>query len=143
MALTEASKLIRILRNQKKPSLCGRLVMKYCYIPEIVHPDVPVRKITEDEYQILFASQFTFKPDSIIKIIHRTIHAAKLPHDYIVNVVECASQETIFGYAILEAEMTNIIPCRGRQQSKGCYLINISFKNTGLLGLPKSLLLQE
>ena len=104
---------------------------------------LPVRKIAENGYQIEFASQFTFKPDSLVKIIHRTIHANHLPSDYIVNVVECASNETIFGYAILgaiqtnEAKQRNIIPCRGRHQIKGCYLINISFQDNSLLGLPK------
>ncbi|HXH98736.1 MAG TPA: winged helix-turn-helix domain-containing protein [Sphingobacteriaceae bacterium] len=98
---------------------------------------LPVKQIAENKYQIQFASQFTFKPDSLVKIIHRTIEANQLSSDYIVNVIECASNEMIFGYAILEAEQTNIIPCRGRQQSKGCYLINISFQNANILGLPK------
>jgi DNA-binding winged helix-turn-helix (wHTH) protein len=98
---------------------------------------LPVRKIAENGYQIQFASQFTFKPDSLVNIIHRTIKANHLPSDYIVNVIACASNETIFGYAILEAKKTNVIPCRGRQQSKDCYLINISFQETALFGLPK------
>ena len=104
---------------------------------------LPVKKIAENGYKIQFASQFTFKPDSLVKIIHRTIDANHLPSDYIVNVVECASNETIFGYAILESQhrkegkQTNIIPCRCRQQAKGCYLINITFQDTRLLGLPK------
>lgn len=98
---------------------------------------LPVKKITENAYQIQFASHFTFKPDSLVKIIQRTIQANQLPSDYIVNVIECASNEKIFGYAILETKRNNIIPCRTRQQTKGCYIINISFKNTSLLGLPK------
>ena len=98
---------------------------------------LPVKQLAENEYQIQFESQFTFKPDSLVKIIHRTIQANQLPSDYIVNVIECAGNETIFGYAILEAEQTNIIPCKGRQQPKGCYLVNISFQNTSVLGFPK------
>ena len=98
---------------------------------------LPVKEIGEKKYQIQFASQFTFKPDSLVEIIHRTIDGNKLPSDYIVNVVDHASNEMIFGYAILKAEQTNIIPCRGRQQPKGSYLLNISFQNTSLLGLPK------
>ncbi|MEJ6981735.1 winged helix-turn-helix domain-containing protein [Pedobacter sp. P351] len=98
---------------------------------------LPVKQIAENEYQIRFASQFTFTPDSLVKIIHRTIEANQLPSDYIVNVIECASNEMIFGYAILKTEQKNIVPCRGRQQSKGFYLINISFHNASLLGLPK------
>jgi hypothetical protein len=98
---------------------------------------LPVKQTAENEYQIQFESEYTFKPDSLVKIIHRTVEANQLPSDYIVNVIKCAGNEMIFGYAILEAERTNIIPCISRQQTKGCYLINISFQNTSLLGLPK------
>jgi hypothetical protein len=98
---------------------------------------LPVKKLAENKYQIQFASRFSFKPDSLVKIIHQAIRASRLPSDYIVNVLECASNQTIFGYAILETEKTNIIPCRTRQQSKGCYLIHISFQDTAVLGLPK------
>lgn len=98
---------------------------------------LPVKQIAEKEYQIRFASQFTFKPDSLVKIIHQTIEANQLPSDYIVNVIECASNEKIFGYAILKTEQKNIVPCRGRQQPKDCYIINISFHNASLWGLPK------
>lgn len=98
---------------------------------------LPVKQIAENKYQIQFASQITFKPDSLVKIVHRTIESNQLPSDYIVNVIECASNEMIFGYAILKTEQKSIVPCKGRQQSKGCYLINISFHNASLLGLPK------
>ena len=98
---------------------------------------LPVKQIAENEYEIRFASRFTFKPDSLVKIIHRTIHFNQLPSEYIVNVIECASNEKIFGYAILETKQKNIIPCRDRQQPKGCYIINISFHNASLWGLPK------
>jgi hypothetical protein len=98
---------------------------------------LPVKQIAENKYQIQFASQFTFKPDSLVKIIHRTIESNQLPSNYIVNVMDCTSNEMIFGYAILKTEQKNIIPCKGRQQSKGCYLINISFQRASLLGLPK------
>ncbi|HEY1009703.1 MAG: hypothetical protein ACO1NS_11425 [Daejeonella sp.] len=81
---------------------------------------LPVKQIAENQYQIQFANQFAFNPDSLVKIIHRTIKASQLPSDYIVNVIACASNEIVFGYAILEAEQTNIIPCRGREQSKDC-----------------------
>jgi DNA-binding winged helix-turn-helix (wHTH) protein len=97
---------------------------------------LPVQQITPNEYQIRFESQFTFKPDSLVKIIQRTINGNQLPSNYIVNVIECASNEKVFGYAMLQAEEKNIIPCIGRQQSKGCYSINITFQNNSLFSLP-------
>ena len=99
---------------------------------------LPVRQVAANEYQIRFESQFTFKPDSLVRIIQRTINANQLPSDYIVNVKECASNQMVFGYAMAETEQKNIIPCRGREQSMGCYSINISFQNDDLLGLPRN-----
>ena len=99
---------------------------------------LPVKRVDANEYEIQFASQFTFTPDSLVKIIQRTINANQLPSDYIVNVKECASNQMVFGYAMAETEQKNIIPCRGREQSVGCYSINISFQNDDLLGLPRN-----
>lgn len=97
---------------------------------------LPVKQIAENEYQIRFASQFTFNPDSLVNIIHRTIKTNNLPSDYIVNVKECTGNEMVFGYAMSATEQKNIIPCKGRQQAQGCYSINISFQNDSLWGLP-------
>ena len=97
---------------------------------------LPVQQVAANEYQIRFESQFTFNPDSLVKIIQRTINASELPSDYIVNVIECEGNGKVFGYAMSEAKEKNIIPCRGRQQAKDCYSINISFQNNSLFNLP-------
>lgn len=98
---------------------------------------LPVKQLAANEYQIQFVNKFTFKPDSLVNIIYRNVHATGLPSNYIVNVVNCANNEMVFGYAILEAEQKNILPCMGRQQAMGCYFINISFQDASHLTEPR------
>lgn len=98
---------------------------------------LPVKKIEENQYQIQFESTFQFTPDSIVRIIRQAVETNKLPPDYIVNVVECQKNQVIFGFAIIQTERTNLVPCTSRPQPKACYSINITFRNTGLSTLNK------
>jgi hypothetical protein len=90
---------------------------------------LPVKKIAKNEYQIRFENEFTFKPDSLVKIISRSLAKDNLAHNYIVNVLNCSDKYVIFGYAIFRDEQDNIVPCSGRNQPKGCYLIDLKFQS--------------
>lgn len=89
---------------------------------------LPIKKISKNEFQIPFESAFTFKPDSLVSIIGKIISENKLPTDYIVNVLEENTEKIIFGYAILKSEKNNIVPCKGREQTKMRYCISIKFQ---------------
>lgn len=99
---------------------------------------LPIKLLSENKYQLQFESNFTFEPDSLVSIIQRNVIKNQLSEDYIVNVVECQSNEVIFGYAILGTNQDEIVPCIGRDQMEKCYLINIEFANTSLLGFSKT-----
>ena len=88
---------------------------------------LPVKQVTENEYQLQFENRFAFDPDSLVNIIHRVITTHHLSPDYIVNVINCSGTEIIYGYAILKSEQNSIVPCAGRKQLKSCYYINIQF----------------
>jgi hypothetical protein len=98
---------------------------------------LPVNKTDDNQYHIRFESTLQFTPDSIVRIIRQAVETNNLPSDYIVNVVECQKNQVIFGFAILQTEQTNLVPCIGRKQPKACYSINITFRNTGLSTLNK------
>ena len=93
---------------------------------------MPVHQIAENEFQIPFESSFSFKPDSLVRIIHRIIANNQLPEKYIVNVLDCNSKNIVFGYAILGNETSNIIPCSGRDQPNMKYCIQIQFQESKL-----------
>jgi len=94
---------------------------------------LPVKRIAENEYQIRFENEFTFQPDSLVKIISQSLEKNKLTHNYIVNVLNCSGKGVVYGFAINSNKRDNIIPCRGRNEPKACYIIDVKFEKPGLL----------
>lgn len=88
---------------------------------------LPINKTTENTYQIRFESNFTFVPDTLISIVDKRFKKSfpTMP-DYIVNVLGCEKNEIVLAYEI-SLKSGNTLPCIGRTQPKGCYVIEISF----------------
>ena len=93
---------------------------------------LPVKKIAANEYQLQFENPFTFDPDSLVNIVKRSLASGHVTTDYIVNVLNCSNTAVVFGYAILNTEKNNIIPCSGRKQPESCYVINLKFQDAGI-----------
>ncbi|RZK52704.1 MAG: transcriptional regulator, partial [Pedobacter sp.] len=93
---------------------------------------MPVKKINANEYQIRFENELTFQSDSLVKIVKNTLTNDQLSDGYIVNVRNCTGLDIVFGYAMAGNVKDDVIPCTGRTQPKGCYLIEIKFQNKGL-----------
>jgi len=93
---------------------------------------LPVKKISENEYQIAFEKELTFQPDSLINTTRRALANAALESDYVVNVVHCGNPAIVYGFAISNNKKNDIVACVGRKQPKACYLITIKFKDTGV-----------
>jgi DNA-binding winged helix-turn-helix (wHTH) protein len=93
---------------------------------------LPVKKITENEYQISFENAFTFQPDSLMNTTRRLLGKDPLTQDYVVNVLNCDNGSVTYGYAISKNKKDDILSCSGRKQPKACYKINIKFKSAGM-----------
>src|SRR5450432_3595082 len=93
---------------------------------------LPVKKIAENEYQIRFENELTFQPDSLVNTTRRLLAKDPLARDYVVNVLNCGNSSVAYGYAISNNKKDDIVACRGRVQPKGCYIVNIKFKSTGI-----------
>jgi len=93
---------------------------------------LPVKKIAENEYQIRFENDLTFRPDSLVSTTQRLLTKDPLARDYVVNVLNCANASVAYGYAISKNKKDDIVTCFGRRQPKACYMINIKFKPTGI-----------
>lgn len=87
---------------------------------------LPVQQLKDNTYQLSFQNNFVFVPDSLINLVHRQLKKYHLPEEYTVSVKDCGKQETIFAYEI-SAATGNLVPCTGRKQEAGCYLIQIAF----------------
>ena len=93
---------------------------------------LPIKKIGENEYQIRFENDLTFQPDSLVNTTRRLLAKDPLARDYVVNVLNCGNSSVAYGYAISNNKKDDIVACRGRVQPKGCYMVNIKFKPTGI-----------
>ncbi|WP_428233155.1 winged helix-turn-helix domain-containing protein [Flavobacterium sp.] len=89
---------------------------------------LPVKKISENEYQIRFENDFSFQPDSLVNITSRLLAKDQFATYYIVNVLNCSNSSVAYGYAISKNKKDDIVTCIGRRQPKSCYMINIKFK---------------
>jgi DNA-binding winged helix-turn-helix (wHTH) protein len=93
---------------------------------------LPVKKIAENEYQISFEKDLTFRPDSLVNITRRLLAKAPFASDYIVNVLNFGNSSVAYGYAISKNKKDDIIACIGRKQPRARYMINIKFKPAGI-----------
>jgi hypothetical protein len=87
---------------------------------------LPVKQIAPANFQISFQSEFNFVPDTLIKVIHARLIAAQLPLNYIVNVFDCVNNQIVYGYERMRTT-EEMIQCEGRTQTRGCYIIQITF----------------
>lgn len=94
---------------------------------------LPVKKITRNEYQVSFENAFTFQPESLVNTTQRLLTKDPLAGDYVVNVLNCSNASIAYGYAISKNKKDDIVACIGRKQPIACYMINISFKPTGII----------
>jgi DNA-binding winged helix-turn-helix (wHTH) protein len=93
---------------------------------------LPVKKISENEYQIRFENDLTFQTDSLVNTTRHLLTTDPLTRDYIVNVLNCGNTSVAYGFAVSGNKKDDIIACIGRKQPRACYMINIKFKPTGI-----------
>jgi Transcriptional regulatory protein, C terminal len=103
----------------------GHLVM--LHTGDSVSRILPVKQIDKHTYRLEFGSSFRFVPDSLVSIVKQSLAATSASMPYTVNVLECFSDQIVYGFQIGKKEQTTLVPCLGREQPTGCYIIMISF----------------
>ena len=89
---------------------------------------LPVKRLTDNEYQLSFANPFTFQPELLVSTTQCLLGNDPVSTDYIVNVLNCSNASVVYGYAIARNKKDDIVSCLGRIQPEACYRINIKFK---------------
>lgn len=87
---------------------------------------LPVKQLSPGVFQLEFQNNFSFMPDSLVKIVKSHLAQINLPVGYMVNVFDCASNGVVYGFEI-SPNYKEIVPCLGRAQPMGCYSIQIAF----------------
>jgi hypothetical protein len=93
---------------------------------------LPIDRISEREFILLFENSFQFDPDSLVKVIHKGLMEGlvnnKQEDNYQVNVLECKGHQIVYSYQMSHQKDKTLIPCKGRVQPRGCYRIKIQFE---------------
>jgi hypothetical protein len=89
---------------------------------------LPVKQLSPGIFQLEFQNQFSFVPDTLVKIVKNNLAQINVPVGYIISVFDCASKDVVYGFEI-SPSYKEIVPCLGRAQPRGCYSIQISFIN--------------
>jgi hypothetical protein len=88
---------------------------------------LPIKQLSPGTFQLEFQNQFSFVPDTLVKIVRTNLAQIDLPVGYMINVFDCGfNKELVYGFEI-RPKYKEIVPCLGRVQPKGCYSIQISF----------------
>ncbi|WP_190810498.1 helix-turn-helix domain-containing protein [Flagellimonas sp. S3867] len=97
---------------------------------------LPVTQPKKNSFELSFQKELSIAPDSLVKAITENFDALELPNEYLVEVIDCKSQEVSYSYSASNNEEKNIVPCLGRELPIGCYAIKVSFSNNvTLMGL--------
>jgi len=87
---------------------------------------LPIKTVNNNTFRISFEDSFRFSPDTLMYLVHQQLAKTDMPGDYTVSVNDCYQNQTVFAYEVNTAS-GDLKPCRGREQKKGCYVIEISF----------------
>jgi len=87
---------------------------------------LPIETVNKNTFRISFENSFEFTPDTLMNLVRQQLAKTDRPGDYTVSVNDCYQNRTIFAYEVNTAR-GDLKPCRGREQKKGCYVIEISF----------------
>ncbi|WP_232729149.1 winged helix-turn-helix domain-containing protein [Ulvibacter sp. MAR_2010_11] len=87
----------------------------------------PVIQITQSKYQLSFQKQLSFDPTDLVSITRESLQKGELPENYLVEVLECETQEVAYSYEMKNNEELSIIPCGGRILPENCYTIDFRF----------------
>jgi len=79
-----------------------------------------------DSYRINFESEFEFNPDELSFIIDSVITETEIASDYIVEILNCDSDQVVHSYQISSEAYEDVLACKGRVQPKDCYSLSIT-----------------
>jgi hypothetical protein len=87
---------------------------------------LPVTEIKEGTFQLMFEERLVFDHDSLIALSQNLLSKTQFSSGYTVTVHDCTDGEIVYGFQI-NGTTQDILACRGRTESKGCYIIEFTF----------------
>tara|TARA_R110000787_G_scaffold22308_3_gene64929 strand:+ start:2672 stop:3544 length:873 start_codon:yes stop_codon:yes gene_type:complete len=102
---------------------------------------LPILKLDKNKYQLSFKEKLAFEPSRLVTNFKNSFQKSDLSKFYRVEVIQCEDHEVAYSYEIKNEAEKDIIPCRGRILTEGCYLIEVKFTKLKVFSSNKKLLL--
>ncbi|GAA4436118.1 hypothetical protein GCM10023091_13640 [Ravibacter arvi] len=87
---------------------------------------LPVTEIKDGTFLLRFENEFVFDHDSLMALSQRLLPKKQFPSGYTVTVHDCKRGSIVYGFQISNTS-PDILACKGRSQSPGCYTIEFAF----------------
>ncbi len=84
-------------------------------------------QVAGNQYTIQFESEFGFSPEALVLTVSRVMKEANIHTAYILEVVQCQTQEVVYSFEINNAAYRDIVSCSSREQPKSCYTLLFTF----------------
>lgn len=94
----------------------------------------PVLRLSKDHYRISFCRGFSFRPDSLARIIDGVIATDRDAGRYIVTVLETRTDQVVYGYSMMGPHRDDLVACGQRVQPERRYSIDIRFEERSNAG---------
>jgi DNA-binding winged helix-turn-helix (wHTH) protein len=87
---------------------------------------LPVKETGEGTFSLQFENEFAFSHDSLMVLAQALLPETRFDSGYTVTVHDCMKTAIVYGFQ-LNKNSPDILPCRGRREPAGCYIIEFSF----------------
>ena len=91
---------------------------------------LPVKHITTNHFELTFENTLAFDPNDLYNATAKVIEKSDLPSNYILEVLQCSSQEVVYSFQVKTKATHTIIPRGGRLLPEDCYNILFLFEST-------------
>ena len=83
----------------------------------------PIEQINATTYKLSFERSFQIDPEVLNATIDNVFKSKLNIHNYLVEVVDCTSNEVAYSYVTTAFKDEDIVPCSGRVLPNDCYTI--------------------
>ncbi len=80
-----------------------------------------------DPLTFLIRVDSLFEYDKLPQLLQESFELQGISQPYNVTIINCGDGQIRLGYSYLDLEREDGVPCQGRQQEAGCYLLKVSF----------------
>ena len=88
---------------------------------------LPVTESKEGTFLLQFENEFIFNSDSLVALSKDLLPKTQFPSGYTVTVHDCRNADIIiYGFQVNNT-LPDVLPCMGRRQPTGCYMVEFAF----------------